>query len=62
MKILQKLKDNFKGEQAMIIKFFAMQIERGWITLEQLPKRYRAKVKKFLELSKVESETEEGGK
>ena len=46
----------------MIIKFFAMQIERGWITLEQLPKRYRAKVKKFLELSKIESETEEGGK
>ena len=46
----------------MIIKFFAMQIERGWITLGQLPKRYRAKVKKFLELSKIESETEEGGK
>lgn len=46
----------------MIIKFFAMQIERGWITLEQVPKRYRAKVKKFLDLSEIESGTEEGGK
>ncbi|MHB9781497.1 CD1375 family protein [Streptococcus sp. 10F2] len=46
----------------MMINFFAMQIERGWITLEQVPKRYRAKVKELLDLSEIESGTEEGGK
>ncbi|WP_233340693.1 CD1375 family protein [Streptococcus sp. 121] len=46
----------------MMINFFAMQIERGWITLEQVPKRYRAKVKELLELSGIESGAEEGGK
>ncbi|MBG9366565.1 hypothetical protein I2503_00340 [Streptococcus mitis] len=62
MKILQRLKNRFSGGIAMMINFFAMQIERGWITIEQVPKRYRAKVKELLELSGIESETKaEGG-
>ncbi|MET3558712.1 hypothetical protein ABID29_001838 [Streptococcus rupicaprae] len=35
----------------MMINFFAMQVEQGWITLEQVPRKYRTKVKELLELA-----------
>lgn len=37
----------------MMINFFVMQIQKGWITLEQVPERYRARVKELLELSDI---------
>lgn len=37
----------------MMINYFAMQVQLGWITLEQVPRRYRAKVKELLELSDI---------
>ncbi|MFU2203579.1 hypothetical protein [Streptococcus hyovaginalis] len=40
----------------MMINYFAMQIEFGWITLEQVPRRYRQKVKALLEASTLGTE------
>ncbi|HFI0065539.1 hypothetical protein ACTGWK_00790 [Streptococcus suis] len=37
----------------MMINYFAMQVQLGWITLEQVPKRYRAKVKEMIELAEI---------
>ena len=37
----------------MMINYFAMQVEYGWITLEQVPKRYREKVRELVELSEI---------
>nr|WP_172953746.1 hypothetical protein [Streptococcus gallolyticus] len=35
----------------LIINYFALQIEYGWITIEQVPKRFRTKVQELLDLS-----------
>ena len=35
----------------MMINYFAMQIELGWITIEQVPKRFRKQVQDLLDLS-----------
>ncbi|HFI0238310.1 TPA: hypothetical protein ACGPBH_001079 [Streptococcus suis] len=37
----------------MMINFFVMQIQQGWITIEKVPRRYRAKVQELLELSEI---------
>lgn len=50
-RLMNKLKNNIKGVEGMMINFFAMQIEEGWITLEQVPRKYRAKVKELVELA-----------
>ena len=47
----------------MMINYFSMQVQLGWITLEQVPNRYREKVRELLELSEIgtkEEETQEG--
>ena len=47
----------------MTINYFAMQVQLGWITLEQVPKRYREKVRELVELAEIgtkEEETQEG--
>lgn len=51
--LLKKLYNLFKGGEAMMINYFAMQVQLGWITLEQVPKRYRAKVKEMIELAEI---------
>lgn len=51
--LLKKLTNIYKGGEAMMINYFAMQVQLGWITLEQVPKRYRAKVQELLELSEI---------
>ena len=35
----------------MMINYFALQIEYGWITIEQVPKRFRKQVQDLLDLS-----------
>lgn len=45
----QQINNKIKGVHGMMINFYAMQIENGWITLEQVPKKYRAKVKQLIE-------------
>ena len=37
----------------MMINYFAMQVQLGWITLEQVPKRFRDKVRKLVELAEI---------
>lgn len=39
----------------MMINYFAMQIELGWITLEQVPKKFREKVRALVEVSNPET-------
>jgi len=39
----------------MTINYFAMQVQLGWITLEQVPKRYRDKVRELVELADIGS-------
>ncbi|PCH13896.1 hypothetical protein A9Y57_00165 [Streptococcus parauberis] len=40
----------------MMINYFAMQIDLGWITLEEVPLKYREKVRQLIELSSVGTE------
>lgn len=42
----------------MMINYYAMQVTLGWITLEQVPKRFRDKVRELVELT--ESGLDEG--
>ncbi|BDD37947.1 hypothetical protein [Streptococcus ruminantium] len=39
----------------MMTNLYVMQVSEGWITLEQVPKRYRERVRKLLELAEVET-------
>ena len=43
----------------MMINYFAMQVQLGWITLEQVPKRYREKVRELVELAEIGTKEEE---
>mgnify|MGYP003481043661 FL=1 len=51
MKLLEKIKNTILGGKTMMINYFAMQIELGWITIEQVPKRFRKQVQDLLDLS-----------
>lgn len=51
MKLTHKIKNIFLGEKAMMINYFAMQIELGWITIETVPKRFRKQVQELVDLS-----------
>lgn len=57
-KLLNNIKNKLIGGTTMMINYFAMQVEMGWITLEQVPKKFREKVRALIELSNP-SETEE---
>ena len=51
MKLLKKIKNTILGGRTMMINYFAMQIELGWITIETVPKRFRKQVQELLDLS-----------
>ena len=51
MKLLKKIKNTFIGGRTMMINYFAMQIELGWITIEAVPKRFRKQVQELVDLS-----------
>ena len=51
MKLLKKIKNKLIGGKTMMINYFAMQIELGWITIEAVPKRFRKQVQELLDLS-----------
>lgn len=51
MKLLHKIKNAILGGRIMMINYFAMQIELGWITIETVPKRFRKQVQELLDLS-----------
>ena len=51
MKLTHKIKNTILGGKAMMINYFAMQIELGWITIETVPKRFRKQVQELVDLS-----------
>ena len=51
MRLLKKIKNTIVGGKTMMINYFAMQIELGWITIEAVPKRFRKQVQELLDLS-----------
>jgi len=51
MKLIQKIKKIILGGRTMMINYFAMQIELGWITIETVPKRFRKQVQELVDLS-----------
>ena len=53
MKLLQKIKNRILGGRIMMINYFAMQIELGWITIETVPKRFRKQVQELVDLSRA---------
>lgn len=59
MKLVTKIKNMFSGGRTMMINYFALQIEYGWITIEQVPKRFRKQVQELLDLSHVGLQDEE---
>ena len=59
MKLLKKIKNTIVGGKTMMINYFAMQIELGWITIEAVPKRFRKQVQELLDLSHAGLQDEE---
>ena len=59
MKILKKIKNTILGGRIMMINYFAMQIELGWITIETVPKRFRKQVQELVDLSHAGLQDEE---
>lgn len=51
MKLTHKIKDTILGGRTMMINYFAMQIELGWITIDTVPKRFRKQVQELVDLS-----------
>lgn len=59
MKLLKKIKIKLIGGKMMMINYFAMQIELGWITIEAVPKRFRKQVQELVDLSHAGLQDEE---
>lgn len=59
MKLLHKIKKIILGGRTMMINYFAMQIELGWITIETVPKRFRKQVQELVDLSHAGLQDEE---
>lgn len=53
MKLIHKIKNIYLGGKTMMINYFAMQIELGWITIEAVPKRFRKQVQELVDLSRA---------
>lgn len=51
MELIKKIKNTYIGGKTMMINYFAMQIELGWITIDAVPKRFRKQVQELLNLS-----------
>ena len=60
MKLTHKIKNIFLGGRTMMINYFAMQIELGWITIETVPKRFRKQVQELVDLSHAGLQDDEG--
>ena len=59
VELLKKIKNTYIGGRTMMINYFAMQIELGWITIEAVPKRFRKQVQELLDLSHAGLQDEE---
>lgn len=56
---MKSLLKKIKGGIAMMVNFFVMQIEQGWITVEDVPKRWREKVRALVELAGIKGEEDD---
>ncbi|MER0122439.1 hypothetical protein ABQH43_01725 [Streptococcus sp. ZJ100] len=56
--LLKKIKTITERGTIMMINFYAMEILEGWITLEQVPKRFRKRVAELVKLSEAGLEKE----
>nr|DAP43816.1 MAG TPA: hypothetical protein [Caudoviricetes sp.] len=61
-RLINQIKIKIKGGSAMMTNYFAMQVNLGWITLEEVPKRYRAKVAELVEMSNIGNSDEPASK
>lgn len=61
-RLINQIKIKIKGGSAMMTNYFAMQVDLGWITLEEVPKRYRAKVAELVEMSNIGNSDEPASK
>ena len=61
-RLINQIKIKIKGGSAMMINYFAMQVNLGWVTLEEVPKRYRAKVAELVEMSNIGNSDEPASK
>lgn len=52
-KLLKTIKIITERGKIMMINFYAMEILEGWITLEQVPKRFRKRVQELVKLSEA---------
>lgn len=62
MKLTHKIKNTILGGRTMMINYFAMQIELGWITIETVPKRFRKQVQEIVDLSHAGLQDEDSAK
>lgn len=59
MNLLKKMQQFRKEVSAVMVNFFAMQVEEGWITIDQVPKKWREKVRRLVELANDSAEVAE---
>lgn len=57
-RLLKKIKNITERGKIMMINFYAMEILEGWITIEQVPKRFRKRVQELVKLSETGLEKE----
>lgn len=53
MKLLQQFKKLKRRITMYVINYFALQIEFDWITIDEVPEKYREKVQQLVDASKV---------
>ena len=56
IKLLFKYIFNKKEVDSLMINLFVMQITLGWITMEQVPEPFKAKVQELLDLANTGNE------
>ncbi|OLF50665.1 hypothetical protein BU200_01200 [Streptococcus acidominimus] len=52
-KLFKTIKNITERGKIMMINFYAMQILEDWITIEQVPKRFRKRVQELVKLSET---------
>lgn len=52
-KLFKTIKDITERGKIMMVNFYAMEILEGWITLEQVPKRFRKRVQELVKLAET---------
>ncbi len=51
--LLKTIKTITERGTIMMVNFYAMEILEGWITIEQVPKRFRKRVQELVKLAET---------